>query len=54
MFAGVRRQEDIEALIGATASGRLLPVIIDVTEADGLACARDAVRDMIGSGQLGR
>jgi NAD(P)-dependent dehydrogenase (short-subunit alcohol dehydrogenase family) len=51
VFAGVRRQEDGEALMGAAASGRLVPVIIDVTEADGLASARDAVRDMIGSGQ---
>ena len=51
MFAGVRKQQDGEALKEAAASGRLVPVIIDVTDADGIARARDAVPDMVGSGQ---
>ena len=51
MFSGVRQQQDGEALKEAAASGRLVPVIIDVTDADGIVRARDAVQDMVGSGQ---
>jgi NAD(P)-dependent dehydrogenase (short-subunit alcohol dehydrogenase family) len=50
VFAGVRRPQDGEALMQAAVSGRLVPVIIDVTDADGIARARDAVRDAIGTG----
>jgi NAD(P)-dependent dehydrogenase (short-subunit alcohol dehydrogenase family) len=51
VFAGVRKQQDGEALKEAAGSERLVPVIIDVTEADGIARARDAVREVAGSGQ---
>ena len=49
VFAGVRKPKDGEALTTA-ASGRLVPVIVDVTDADGIAGARDAVREAIGPG----
>jgi NAD(P)-dependent dehydrogenase (short-subunit alcohol dehydrogenase family) len=49
VFAGVRNSRDGEALKQA-ASGRLVPVIIDVTDVDGIARARDLVRDAIGPG----
>lgn len=48
MFAGVRKEQDGDALQEAAANGRLVPVIIDVTDADGIARARDAVRKIIG------
>jgi NAD(P)-dependent dehydrogenase (short-subunit alcohol dehydrogenase family) len=51
VFAGVRKQQDGEELKEAAGSERVVPVIIDVTEADGIARARDAVRDVVGSGQ---
>lgn len=51
MFAGVRKQEDGEALKEAAVSGRLVPVIIDVTDADGIARARDEIGEIVGSGQ---
>jgi NAD(P)-dependent dehydrogenase (short-subunit alcohol dehydrogenase family) len=50
VFAGVRRPRDGESLVRAAASERLVPVMIDVTDADGIARARDTVRDAIGPG----
>lgn len=49
MFAGVRKQEDGDALKEAASSGRLVPVMIDVTDAHGIARAREVVREIVGS-----
>src|SRR3954452_7952357 len=43
VFAGVRREEDAEALRG-DASGPLAPVLLDVTEPEQLAAAAERVR----------
>jgi NAD(P)-dependent dehydrogenase (short-subunit alcohol dehydrogenase family) len=48
VFAGVRKPEDGEALRTAATSGRLVPVTIDVTDADGIARTRQVVQDAIG------
>jgi len=42
VFAGVRREADVEALREA-GSDRLAPVILDVTDADQIAAARDRI-----------
>ncbi len=42
VFAGVRREEDAEALRGA-GSGRLMPLMLDVTEAEQIAAAAATV-----------
>lgn len=50
VFAGVRRTADADRL-RASASARLLPVGIDVTEAASISAARDAVeRELAGGG----
>jgi NAD(P)-dependent dehydrogenase (short-subunit alcohol dehydrogenase family) len=43
VFAGVRREEDAEALRGAT-SERLAPVLLDVTKPEQIAAAAERVR----------
>ena len=49
VFAGVRKPEDGEALKAAATSGRLVPLIIDVTDADTITRAREEVDEAIGS-----
>jgi NAD(P)-dependent dehydrogenase (short-subunit alcohol dehydrogenase family) len=49
VFAGVRRQEDAEAL-QALGSERLLPLILDVTDPDQLAAAAKRIEAESGSG----
>src|SRR4051794_38674982 len=50
VLAGVRKHEDGEAL-GTTASDRLRPLIIDVTDSDSIASAAAEVNEITG-GQL--
>jgi NAD(P)-dependent dehydrogenase (short-subunit alcohol dehydrogenase family) len=53
VFAGVRRDEDAEQL-RQKASARLLPVMLDVTNADSIAAAVEVVRAALGrQGLLG-
>jgi NAD(P)-dependent dehydrogenase (short-subunit alcohol dehydrogenase family) len=47
VFAGVRRAEDGEALVAATA-GELEPLIVDVTDADSIAAAAERVGQATG------
>lgn len=51
VFAGVRREEDAERL-RQTASSRLSPVMLDVTDVDSIRRAADTVRDAVGSAGL--
>jgi NAD(P)-dependent dehydrogenase (short-subunit alcohol dehydrogenase family) len=51
VFAGVRRQEDGEALRALT-SGRLTPVHIDVTDGASIAAAREVVAGEVGTAGL--
>lgn len=51
VFAGVRREEDAEAL-RAAASGRLEPLILDVTDAGQIAAARERIEDAVGEAGL--
>ncbi|MGW9437000.1 SDR family NAD(P)-dependent oxidoreductase [Streptomyces sp. NPDC055607] len=39
VFAGVRREQDAEALAASSASGRLHPVLLDVTDGDSVRAA---------------
>lgn len=49
VFAGVRREEDAAALRAET-SERLVPAILDVTDAEQIAAAADLVRQEAGGG----
>ncbi len=51
VFAGVRRERDGEAL-NRMASGRVTPILIDVTEPDSIASARDFVCSQVGPAGL--
>ena len=51
VFAGVRREEDAEA-IRAEGSDRLTPLLLDVTDADAIAAARDTVEGELGGQPL--
>jgi NAD(P)-dependent dehydrogenase (short-subunit alcohol dehydrogenase family) len=51
VFAGVRRDEDGDALRCA-ASGRLVPVHLDVTDGASIAGARDLVAEQVGTAGL--
>lgn len=51
VFAGVRKQRDADAF-ASVASNRLLPLILDVTDADSIAAARARVEERTG-GSLG-
>ena len=51
VFAGVRRSQDGERLT-ADSSGRLTPLIIDVTDADSIAAARSQVEEAVGDDGL--
>src|SRR5437667_12480465 len=51
VFAGVRRAEDGEALTRHS-SGRLTPVMLDVTDADSIAAAADSVGVAVGDAGL--
>jgi len=51
VFAGVRREEDAEALREA-GSERLLPLMLDVTDAGQVVAARERVEDRVGEGGL--
>jgi NAD(P)-dependent dehydrogenase (short-subunit alcohol dehydrogenase family) len=48
VFAGVRREQDGERL-RSEASERLQPVLIDVTDADGVRAAASRVREVVGA-----
>jgi NAD(P)-dependent dehydrogenase (short-subunit alcohol dehydrogenase family) len=50
VFAGVRRPEDGDALQAAAGGDRLVPLIIDVTDADTVTRARYTVQDALGPG----
>src|SRR5436190_687384 len=52
VFAGVRKESDTEAL-RATASERLEPLILDVTEQDQIAAAAERVSEASPSGLAG-
>lgn len=43
VFAGVRREEDAESLRAASGSGRLLPVMLDVTSPEQIAAVAEQV-----------
>ncbi len=49
VFAGVRRQEDADAL-GAAASERLVPLILEITDAEQIAAAAERVDAETGGG----
>jgi NAD(P)-dependent dehydrogenase (short-subunit alcohol dehydrogenase family) len=49
VFAGVRREEDAESLAGSS-SERLMPLILDVTEAGQIAAAAERVAGEAGGG----
>ncbi len=51
VFAGVRREEDAESL-RAEGSERLVPVMLDVTDATQIAAAAGLVGDAVGEGGL--
>ncbi len=51
VFAGVRRVEDADSL-RAAASERLVPVILDVTDADQIAAAADLIGKEVGEAGL--
>jgi NAD(P)-dependent dehydrogenase (short-subunit alcohol dehydrogenase family) len=51
VFAGVRREEDAEAL-RAEASERLVPLILDVTDAEQVAAASARIEEAMGEGGL--
>jgi len=51
IFAAVRREEDAAAL-GETASDRLMPVMLDVTDAGQISAAAKLVGDEVGEGGL--
>lgn len=48
VFAGVRKQSDADSL-GAAASNRLVPIILDVTDAQQIAAAGEAISAAIGT-----
>lgn len=49
VFAGVRKQEDADSLV-ASGSSRLKPLIVDVTDADSVAAARDRINADVPAG----
>lgn len=51
VYAGVRRERDGEAL-KRKASGRVTPILIDVTEPDSIVSASDLVRSQVGPAGL--
>jgi NAD(P)-dependent dehydrogenase (short-subunit alcohol dehydrogenase family) len=51
VFAGVRREED-ERRVQALAPALIVPVRLDVTEADSIAAARDLIEATVGSAGL--
>src|SRR4051794_2098650 len=51
VFGGVRKEDDAEAVRGA-ASGRFTPLLLDVTNADAIARARETVERELGSEPL--
>lgn len=51
VFAGVRKAEDGDALC-AQASGRLFPLIMDVTDSEAIARARETVSESVGPAGL--
>lgn len=51
VFAGVRRDEDARRL-AQQASNRLVPLMLDVTQADSIAAATDAIREAVGQAGL--
>jgi NAD(P)-dependent dehydrogenase (short-subunit alcohol dehydrogenase family) len=52
VFAGVRRAEDGEKLLADSAYGRLEPVLLDVTDADGVRATADTIAGTLGPGGL--
>ncbi len=48
VFAGVRKPKDAEALARSSTTGRLTPIMIDVTEADSIAAASEQVASAVG------
>jgi NAD(P)-dependent dehydrogenase (short-subunit alcohol dehydrogenase family) len=52
VFAGVRRLADGEALVAADPSGRVRPVILDVTDQDSVAAAAEHVGALVGAAGL--
>ena len=49
VHAGVRRAEDGERLAAADTTGRVRPVIVDVTDGDSIGAARDSIgTDLVG------
>jgi NAD(P)-dependent dehydrogenase (short-subunit alcohol dehydrogenase family) len=51
VFAGVRKQEDADSLCAA-GSGRLTPVILDVTDAEAISAAAMSLADELGGAGL--
>lgn len=51
VFAGVRRQEDGRRLTQASSS-RLVPVVLDVTDANSIAAAAETIRTAVGQAGL--
>jgi NAD(P)-dependent dehydrogenase (short-subunit alcohol dehydrogenase family) len=51
VFAGVRREEDAEALASA-ASPRLAPVLLDITDPEQIAASKETVLDSVGAAGL--
>jgi NAD(P)-dependent dehydrogenase (short-subunit alcohol dehydrogenase family) len=49
VFAGVRKEEDAQALVEAS-TGRLTPLFIDVTDADLVSAAASVVEEAAGGG----
>ena len=49
VFAGVRKQEDAEALATAADSDHLLPLILDVTDPEQIAAAVERIGDEAGA-----
>lgn len=53
VFAGVRRQQDGEALQAEAGSAALMPLLLDVTDEEAVARAAETVRDALGdTGEL--
>jgi NAD(P)-dependent dehydrogenase (short-subunit alcohol dehydrogenase family) len=51
VFAGVRKQEDGDA-VRKTGGDSVVPVLLDVTDADGIAAAEKTIRDFVGEAGL--
>ncbi len=51
VFAGVRRDEDAEALLGV-GSSRLTPLLLDITDSEQIAAAGDGIGEAVGGAGL--